>query len=228
MADQRQTPDGRSNITVTPATAVVLFALTLIVGIAVGRGLAGGGAGAAAQESNASATGTAEADELSRLRTQVAELAACTPAGSPVATLGPSPTATPTPIPPAAMGQSLAYADNWTVIVNSVSSAAPSDAATASGKYLQVSVTVTNNGDRPRTFPFFSWVLVDESGRTFAFDASATSVIVGSAPFSAVDPSQAAQVNVVFDVALDAGERFVLESTMDATFRVAVETQTLG
>jgi hypothetical protein len=226
--DNGHSPMAGSTVTVSRVTAVMALAVMLFVGIAAGRSLTENAVGAALVDLDATATRTAELDELNQLRTQAAQSGTCVPAGSPVATEPPSPTATPTPVPPAAMGQEIAYGDDWTVVVTSFTPAPPSDEVTASGKFLQVSVTVTNHGKRSRPFPFTDWVLVDETGRTFVMDYSATRLLVGGAPFFGLDPSLEKHLAVVFDVALDAGPRFVLESATYPAFRVALELQMHG
>jgi hypothetical protein len=227
MANHEPPSPGRSTITVSWAAVLVVVALTLIAGIAVGRVL-GGAVGAAALEPDATATRTAEVAEVNRLQTQVAQAGACTPVGSPVTIEPASPTSTPTPVPPAPMGQKIAYREDWTVAVTGFTPAAPSDRLKASGRFLQMTVIVANHRAVPRAFPFSDFVLVDKSGRTYAMNSAATVSLIGAGSFLTIDPAQEKEFAIIFDVAVDSGTDFVLESATDPTFRVAVKLQLLG
>jgi hypothetical protein len=218
----------RETIPISKRALLWIVVGAILVGFVAGRTAGGGGVGAAATEPNATATRSAELAELDRLRTQVAQTAVCSPAPSATATGTPAPTATATPVPPAAMGQPLAYVGDWTVVVKSFTVAPSSATYTPVGKLLQVSVTVTNNAAEHRALEFRDWSLVDEQGRTFQMSAEATSQLYGPSWYLGSDPSLPADYVIAFDVAVDAGPAFVLESTADPTFRVAVQVQLLG
>ncbi len=166
--------------------------------------------------------------ELNRLRTQVAQTVVCTPPPTATPTTVPSPTATPTPVPPVAMGQPVPYGEDWTIVVNSLTDAAPSDRAQPAGKFLQVNLTVTNEADRNRKLGFTNWVLVDEQGRAFQMADTATTQLYGPSWYLGTDPNLPADYTIVFDVATDSGPNYILQSRTDPTFRVAVQTQVLG
>ncbi len=205
-----------------------MIAVALVVGIVAGRAMSGSGeAGARATEPDATATRMAELRELDNLRTKVAQPVICTPAPSPTPTETPTPSPTPTPVPPAAMGQELAYAGNWTVVVNGFT-AAPGGKASPGTKLVQVHATVTNLGSEPRRFRFDDWRLVDAHGRVFLLSVTATSDLYGPGFVANLAPSLPQQLTLVFEVAVDAGPGFILESSADPTFRVAVVLQQLG
>jgi hypothetical protein len=220
MDEREEARRARPAATISGSVAVWIAALALLVGVG-GRALPGSGAGAAANEPDATATRAAELEELDRLRTQVAEPVICTPAPSPTATLSP------TPVPPAPMGEELSYAGDWTVVVTGLAPA-PSGGGEAKGRFVQVSLTATNTAGGKRRFPFSDLRLVDAQGRTFMPSAAATSKLYGAAVAIPVDPWLPADFVIVFDVAVDAGPAFVLESATDPTFRVAVEVQVFG
>jgi len=151
-----------------------------------------------------------ETDELNRLRTQVAQTPVC---GLPSPTPELSPTATPTSVPAVAAGTPISP---------------PIEGVKPSGKFLRVNATVTNNAGESRTYPFRSWVLIDDQVRTFEIADDATSQATGSGWYRGVDPSLPQDFAIIFDVALDSGKSFVLESRDDLILRVSLQIQVLG
>jgi hypothetical protein len=219
----------QASISVTTSMALVILTLVAFAGILVGRATSVSFV-SAADEPDATATRQAEIDELNQLRTQVAQTVVCvppTPTPTPVPTETPVPTATPTPVPPVAMGTALPYADDWTVNVTGLLPA-PASEAIPSGRFVQVTATITNNGEGRRTFSFGEWRLVDPSGRVFMMADSVTTQLYGASWYLGIDPSLETEFRIVFDVASDAGSAFILESSADPTFRVAVQLQQLG
>jgi hypothetical protein len=93
---------------------------------------------------------------------------ACTPVATSTPEPSPTPTPSPTVVPPAAVGQSLTYAGEWTVVVMDVALTSTfSDLTPEAGVFAKVSLTMTNNtGDRMR-FPYDDLVLLDGNGSTF-------------------------------------------------------------
>jgi hypothetical protein len=195
--------------------------VAVALAVAVVRVGAGGAAGAPARQDDAAAQATAtreaELAELAALQTQVADLQ------TQVAEACAEPTATPepTPVPPAPAGQPVTYAGDWTVVVGAATPRPTIETATAKGIFLELALTVTNNSGQARTFPFYDLVLIDAQGRTFVVDPAATTLfdVDWGTP---INPSLPSELHLVFDVAADAGERFVLESKSDPTFRVEV------
>lgn len=219
MDDRDEVPQTgrRTAISVSRATALLILVLVSFAGFALGRSTSGPSA-SAADQSGATAS------------PQVDQTPACsqpTATQTPAPTETPLPTATPTPVPPVAMGQPLAYAGDWTVVVTGFVPA-PSANVAASGKFVQVNVTVTNNASSGRKFPFEDWSLVDAGGRVFKIADNATSQLYGPNWYLSIDPSLATDFKIVFDVAADAGPAFILQSSADPTFRVAVQLQALG
>jgi hypothetical protein len=172
-------------------------------------------ASAATTDADATATRAAELEELEQLRTQVAEQAtAC-------AEKQPSPT--PTQVPAGEMGLEYPYGDGWSVTVIDAVAVPATDAVKPSGAFLQVNLTLTNNGRENEIFPFNELVLLDGQQRSYAISAEASRELVAQDWDFYVEPSQPTVKSVIFDVAPDAGTSFVLESTKDPAFRVKVE-----
>jgi hypothetical protein len=216
----------RTSISISLSMAVMVLTLVVFAGIAIGR-VTSSGFVSAAEGPDATATRQAELKELNRLRTQVAQTIVCTPPGSPTSPKALVPTVTPTPVPPAQMGETLTYAGDWTVVVTGLA-AAPEPEIRPLGKFVQVSATITNNSAERRTFPFGDWVLLDATGRVFVVSDTATTQLYGPGWYLGIDPSLDSSFRVVFDVAVDAGSTFTLESKTDPIFRVAVQIQSLG
>lgn len=222
MGTDQQPRDVGAGIVVSMRAILGAVALALVIGFVVGRAMTGGGVQAAATDAEATATRTAELEELARLQTQVAQPVQCTPAPSPTAT------ATPTPVPPVAMGTVMTQPDGWTLTVNGFSAAAATEGATPNGKFVQVNVSVINNQGMRRAFPFYDWTLTDAVGRTFEVDWNATGQLHGSSWLLDIPPSVEATFAIVFDVAVDTGSTFTLESRSDPSFRVSLQLQLLG
>jgi hypothetical protein len=94
--------------------------------------------------------------------------------------------------------------------------------------FAVVGMNVRNDASAERSFDFWSLRLVDASGRVFEPAIAATVVANTSHPYTGFDPGIPRDVALVFDVAADTGERFILESTADPTFRVEVMLTRLG
>ena len=210
----------------------------LFVGFLVGQARPGGPASAqdvTPNPSAATATRAAELEELERLRAQVAGSpvpVVCTPAPTATTTPTPAPTATPTPVPPVAAGQPVTYADDWTVTVTGLDLRPAIRNQTATGIFAVVELTIVNEGTARRSIPIDEFVLVDNEGRTFTPSVAATveaSLAGGVSGWNApAAPGIPTDAVVVFDVAVDAGEGFILQSTEDPTFRVQVSRERSG
>jgi hypothetical protein len=170
---------------------------------------------AATTEADATATRAAELVELEQLRTQVAEQA--------TACADDQPTPTPTQVPAGEMGQEYPYGDGWTVIVIDAVTVPGTEATKPSGAFLQVNMSLTNNGRENKIFPFNELVLIDSQQHSYAISTEASREFVAQDWDFFVEPSQPTGKSVIFDVAPDAGTSFVLESTKDPAFRVKVE-----
>jgi hypothetical protein len=212
-------------------TSISLTACCLVLAFVIGRATAGQEtvlAGSANQvDLDATATRMAELDELDELRTRVAQPLVCTPA----ATSTPAPTATPLPtatlVPPVAAGQPMTYAGDWTVTVQIISLVPTFDILTADGTYAIVRLTLVNGTAAPRVFPYEELVLRDEHGNVYLPDSQARAVNAAGW-FSVVPPSTPTDGMVIFDIQTDAHGPFILESSVDPTFRVEVEEEIRG
>ena len=199
----------RGSTTASGLTAVLAGALLL--GFAVGRFSAGGPEARAAT----SVAGSPVA-------------VAC----SPMATSTPEPSPTPTPtatvVPPAAMGQPMAYAGDWTVVVNAIALVPTfGDLTPQAGAFASVRLTITNTtGDRLR-FPYGDLTLLDEDGRTY-FPSRDSRLVPEVGWFNRLDPSVPTDGLVIFDIAAEATGPFILESTADPTFRVQLVLEDRG
>jgi hypothetical protein len=215
------------------STFIALSPIVLLTGII---GLAGTRAPVTAADTDgpvATATRRAELTELAELRTEVAvlktQVAQIPP--TPTATATPSPTPTPTLVPPAPLNQALPYQDDWTVTVIAVTKTTTvtgyNQSATAEGVYIVVNLTATNNTRDGQRFPFRDLILVDDRGRVFEL-ALYESIMVSGNWSAAFPPSIPTDTAIVFDVTPDIGDRFILESRTDPTFRVQLEVVLRG
>jgi hypothetical protein len=226
-------------ITVTPLK-LILAACVLLLAFGAGRSTQGvkvpsAGAAMATQGSGspdaaATATRIVELDELSALRTQVAQSSAplvCTP----LATSTPEPTraatASPTVVPPKLAGVPVAYDNAWMVTVTGISLMPRIGTFTASGMYAQVNLSIVNTANSERGFAFTDLVLRDERGRVYTLDLEALDAFA-SGFIAQYPPSIPLDAFMVFDVAADAEGPFILESRTDPTFRVSVEVEVRG
>lgn len=205
----------------------------MIAGTLSGWGFTGTTTNAQSVDASATATREAEMTEIATLRTEVAALQTRVAelSVSPTPTVVPSPTATPTPVPPAPMNQPLSYRGTWTVVITDVTKSATvqgnNNSATAQGVYVVVRGTVTNNEGENARFPGSDLVLTDDRGRHYEFTSYETIMVSEnfSQTFEAGVPTDAVWV---FDVAPDAGDRFILESSDDPAFRVQLEIARRG
>jgi hypothetical protein len=193
----------------------------ILIGIA-SRGRHALDSAASAATPDATATRAAELDELHALQTQVANPPVCTPA----ATSTPEPT--PTQVPPAQTGQPLAYMEIWTITVLGISPTVNPDGVTPAGKLMQVSLTASHTDATAKLPPVLDFRLVDSKGRFSVVDIALNQSKFGSDWGLSVNPGVTATIPMVFDVAADAGDSFILESKADPTFRVAMTVEQRG
>src|SRR5215213_3880513 len=177
---------------------ITILTGALLIGFAFGRFSAGGSVVDAAvrtagtPEAEATATRAAELLELEQLRTQVAGspvAVACTTVATSTPELSPTPTPTATVVPPAAVGQPMPYAGDWTVVVTGMTLMPTfGDLTPEAGVFAKVTLTMTNNtGDRLR-FPYDDLVLLDKDGRTF-LPARGSKLVPEVGWFNRLDPS---------------------------------------
>jgi hypothetical protein len=204
--------------------ALVVVALAVSV-VRLDSGEVASGAPARQDEAAAQATATREAElaqiaalqaEVAALQTQVAEQC-----------LEPTPTVEPTPVPPSPIGQPVAYAGDWTVVVGGATLRPAIEVTMADGVFIELPLTITLNGTGPRSFPYSDFVLVDGQGRSFGVDIPAMVQLDGWVGVS-LETALPGVRQLVFDVATDAGETLVLESKTDPAFRVEIVLQQRG
>jgi hypothetical protein len=165
----------------------------------------------------ATATRAAELVEIADLKATVAALQ------TEVALAHATPTATvePTQVPPLPAGQAVGYGATWTVVVVDAGTRPTVEELTATGIFVEVRLEVTNHAETALTFPFRDFQVRDAADRVYVVDQIATTRASPLVHIS-VDPSLPQELRLVFDVLPEAGEIFVLESTVDPTFRVEV------
>src|SRR5438093_1456924 len=97
------------------------------------------------------------------------------------------------------------------------------------GVYVLVNLTITNNEATKRFFTYADMRLLDNQGREYLSDVFVSSRVPIDQPINfQFDPSVPADTVAVFDVALDAGQSFILESAADPTFREQVNLEMRG
>jgi len=199
--------------------ATATFGAGIIVGgIALNRIPLNAPAIAATGDPDPTATREAELKELHDWQTQVAKPVVCTPASTP----------TPTEVPIATMGAPVPYQSVWTITVLAIT---PSPAITAippKGKYMQVNLTASHSEAQGKLLYLTDFVLRDSQDRFSAADQNINTEIFGGLWLPGVEPGQTADAAIIFDVAADAGDAFVLESRSDPGFRVAVTVEQRG
>ena len=206
------------------------YSLVLGSGIAIGTVVstgepAGKSASAAFQEVDPTATREAELRELEELRTQVANPPTCI--APPTATEIP-PTATATQVPLASAGVPLPYHDIWTITVLGIApTIAPPDTR-PDGQFMRVNMTVSHSASTPKSLPITDFLLTDSAGRFSAIDIAVNQALLGGKWALSTAPGVTEERAVIFDVATDAGDSFILESPGDPGFRVGLKVEQRG
>ncbi|MFL5761836.1 MAG: hypothetical protein ACJ789_19225 [Thermomicrobiales bacterium] len=209
-------------------TKVTLWAMlaVLLIGFVAGRAWTPVGTWATTADgtpvTGATATREVELQELEALRTQVAQSA--TPCAQ-----TPTPSPSPTPAPPAAQGTPLPYGENWTIAVKGAATATNVLDSVPKGVFVLVNLTITNNELAGRFLEYQDFRLRDAQGRVFVSQPFVSSRVQTDHPINfKFDPNLPTETVVVFDVALDAGQSFILESTADPAFREQVDLEMRG
>jgi hypothetical protein len=175
------------------------------------------------------ATGTPEANptveallnEIATLEAKLAEEQVCTPA----ATATPEPTAT--LVPPIPYGTPIGYGGIWTITVLGAFDPPPADYV-ALGRLVQVDLSFLLNSTDSERPPWSDFQLIETSGQRRSVDLHLNQTVIGPRFSFSMDPGIEETRSVVFDVAADAEPTFILESTVDPQFRVAVGTVVRG
>jgi hypothetical protein len=118
--------------------------------------------------------------------------------------------------------------DTWTITVLGISPTVNPDGVKPAGKLMQVSLTASHADASAKLPPLPDFRLVDSKGRFSVVDIALNQSKFGSDWGLSVNPGVTATVSVVFDVAADAGDSFILESNADPTFRVAMTVEQRG
>jgi hypothetical protein len=159
------------------------------------------------------------------LQTQVANPPVCTPA--PTETPVP-PTATATDVPLARSGQPLSYLELWTITVLDIAPTPGSDEVQPAGQFMQVNLTIAHGSRQAETLVFTDFILIDSSGRFATVQVSTNQQLLGPTWGLGLEPGVTEMRSMIFDVAADAGDAFILESNADPGFRVALEIEERG
>lgn len=213
-----------------PGATWWLVAFALVIGLGIGHwGMPDGAARAADPASpEATATRAAELAELDALRTKVAQPEVCTPAATETPTATPSPEPTATQVPAVAAGTAIAYGTDWKITIHSIQTIAAPDGIKVNGQLVKVTLTLENVSNAPHAAPFGEWRLVDAAGNRYKASTTATER-AGTHGFGVpIDAHATEDRALVFDIAVDAGTSFVLESTKDPTFRVQLAFEARG
>jgi hypothetical protein len=126
------------------------------------------------------------------------------------------------------MGTPLPYLSIWTVTVLSINPFPFSDQVTPEGKFMRVNMLAAHSSPKPETLLLPLFVLRDDRGRIASPNISTNQKIFGADWSLTVSPAVAENRDMVFDVAKDAGDSFILESNADPTFRVAMTVEQRG
>jgi hypothetical protein len=208
---------------------LIKYAATLGAGVAVGAVTVGSvrinpsALAQSTQVADPTATREAELAELHALQTQVAQPAVCTPAVSPTAD-----SATATPVPASATGVPLSYRDKWTITVVGIVPVPGSDTVRPAGNFMQVSMVLSHSQTSIQFVPYTDFMLSDGAGRYSAVDQGVNRGLLGNDWLLGVQPGEARDWSLIFDVAADAGDSFLLESKADPMFRVAMTVEQRG
>lgn len=173
----------------------------------------------------ATATRKSELQELNQLRTRVAEQHVCTSVAT-ATEPAPSPTATQAPL--ASTGEPLPYLDVWTITVLGISPTPGSPDSPPAGQFMQVNLTVSHSANSAQILPYQDFILTDDAGRFSVLDAGINSSLLGNVWLVAVGPGVTENRAWIFDVPVDAGDTFILESSADPALRVALEIEQRG
>lgn len=196
-----------------------LLGTGLLIGGAIRSGL--GTSLAADGTPDATATRQAELDELHALQTQVANPPVCTPAP----TETPEPTATQVPAVPA--GTPVSYLDIWTITVIGIGPV-PGGELVPAGQFLKVDMTLKHNAPDTKISPVFDFELVDATGQHYVADQTVNQELLGATIGIPVEVGVEETRSVIYDVPLDAGSLFLLESDKDPLFRVSLQMEQRG
>jgi hypothetical protein len=224
--DQDSNPAARPSHQRKPWWLVVI---ALVIGLAIGRGSSIGPVARAADPTvDATATRTAELAELNDLRTKVAQTVVCTPPATSTPTMTPEPTFTPTVVPVVPVGEAIQYGKTFTITVNGITDVGQPDDLQPNGRFLGVYVTMENLTNSPQWPSFDDWRLVDSSGKSYRLDSQATQNVFGKTWGLPVSKNATEERGVVFDVPVDVGDTFILESDTQPTFRVGLVLESRG
>jgi hypothetical protein len=165
-------------------------------------------------EAAATSTRQAELTEIATLRTQVAESEACEN-GTPVAEPTPPPVDAGTPVP---------YGDRLTVTALGIAPALVPPEMKVVGQVLQVNYEVTNLSVTPISPPWSELTLTGVNGRESRFDLNLNGQLLGYAAGAlSVVANATESLSVVFDFPEVVETSFILGSTTEPDFRVALE-----
>ena len=174
---------------------------------------------------DATATRTAELEELHGLQTRVAEGVVCTP--EPTATAIP-PTATATQVPLASTGVPLPYLDIWVISALGIAPALAPNDLPPHGKFMQLNLTAAHSASTPQLLTLTDFVLTDSGGAFSVPDIAINQKFFGTGWGLHIQPGVTENLSIIFDVAADAGDTFILESNADPTFRVGMTVEQRG
>jgi hypothetical protein len=220
--------DTRAEFTIINRRSFARYLAVLGTGVAVGAAANGNlriSPSALAQSTETvdpTATREAELAELHALQTQVANPEVCS-----TATPG-QPTATATQVPPSGAGIPLSYAGIWTITVLGIVPIPGTNASHPQGQFMQVTMTMAHTTDSSQLVPYADFQLEDGAGRLSYVNQTINRTLLGNDWLLGVPPGTSQDRSLIFDVAVNATEPFLLESKSDPTFRVQMKIEQRG
>lgn len=91
-----------------------------------------------------------------------------------------------------------------------------------------MNLTIANRTNENAFPPFAEWLLTDANGQSYTVSNQASTSIAGVGWGLTVGPGEIADRSIVFDVPIDIGTTFVLESRVEPAFRVALAIEARG
>jgi hypothetical protein len=126
------------------------------------------------------------------------------------------------------MNTPVSYDGIWTITVLGITPVPAVSAATPAGKFMQVNLKASHSESSGKILTLTDFILRDSRDRFSIPNGEANRAVFGNLWLPIVDPGVTADAAMLFDVAVDTGDAFVLESRADPAFRVAMTVEQRG